>query len=50
MGGLEDHWGGNASFEGFAPTEHAQAPSVAGFETGKMELRDGGNQVVTPDL
>ena len=40
--------GGLGGFPGFVPAQGAQAPSVAGFQTGETVFGAGGAEVVTP--
>jgi hypothetical protein len=44
--GAQDHAGSLAGLEGFLPTRSTQAPTVAGFQAAKAELRYRGRKIV----
>ena len=46
VGGAQDHARWVSGFEGFLPALRAQAPAIAGFETGKTDLRYRRRQIV----
>jgi hypothetical protein len=46
VGGLEDDLGGEAEFPRFFPARGAEAPLVAGLESGEIEIGHGGGEVV----
>ncbi len=46
MRAFQDHGRRNTGRQGFFPTVHAEAPAVAGFESGEAPLGFGGDQVI----
>ena len=43
---FQNHRRGNAGLQGFAPTQGAQAPTIAGFEASKAVLGQGHDKVI----
>ena len=47
MGSFEHDWRCESGFQRFDPTAEAQAPAVAGFESGELKLGAWFDEVVT---
>lgn len=50
VGGFEEEGRGEAGVEGFFPSGGAEAPAVAGFESGETVFGGGGGEVVAAGL